>query len=86
VIEGLLQKAGLSPVASEDVDCPFFFPDAATAWRCFASAGLAVGAIRQVGEESVGRVTLESLKPFTRPDGTVLQRNRFHWVLAQKPE
>jgi SAM-dependent methyltransferase len=84
VMEGLMQEAGLDPIARETVDCPFTFRDEATAWRCFSSGGLAVAAIRQVGEEPVKRVTLESLKPFTRPDGTVHQKNRFHWVLATK--
>jgi SAM-dependent methyltransferase len=85
VIEGLLKTAGLTPVAAEDVDCPFRFPEVATAWRAFASAGQAVGVIRQVGEGPVKRAVLTSLRAFTRPDGSVLQKNRFHWVLATRP-
>lgn len=85
VLEDLLREAGLSPVAREDVAVPFLFPDVATAWRCFASAGPSAAAVVKLGEEPVKRAALESLKPFTRADGTVLQKNRFHWVLAAKP-
>ena len=85
VIEELLEQAGLTPAAAGDVDCPFRFPDAATAWRCFASAGLAVRIIREVGEEVVRRATLASLAPFTRADGSIVQQNRFHWVMATRP-
>lgn len=85
VLEGLVQEAGLVPTAREVVDVPFVFRDSATAWRCFSSAGQAVGVIRVAGEEPVRRAVLASLEPFTRPDGTVRQENRFHWLLATKP-
>ena len=84
VLEGLLGEAGLSVKAQGGVDRPFVFADATTAWRCFSSSGLAVLAIRQVGEEPIRRATLASFGPFTRADGTVAQKNRFHWVLATR--
>jgi SAM-dependent methyltransferase len=85
VVEDLLRDAGLEPEMGASVEIPFLFRDAATAWRCFSSAGIMVGAIRQLGEETVRRVVLDSLRPFTRRDGSVLQENRFRWVLARKP-
>lgn len=84
ILEGLLGDAGLSPVARETTDIPFSFPDAAAAWRCFWAAGLPPP-VRQLGEDRVRPVVLESLVPFTRPDGSIHQNNRFHWVLAGKP-
>lgn len=84
VLEGLFTDAGLTPVAREVTDGPFLFPDAATAWRGFSSAGLMIPVTRELGEERVRTLVLDSLKPFTRADGTVLQKNRFHWVLGQR--
>ena len=86
VVEGLLREAGLDPVAHEGVDIPFVFKDVDSAWRSFASAGLTELVFRQVGEDAVKRVALESVKPFTRPDGSVVQKNRFYWTMAVKPQ
>src|SRR5262249_25673401 len=68
VVEGLLSDAGLQVVAHEGADVPFEFRDAATAWRCFASAGLTELVIRQAGEEAVRNAAMNSFKPFTRAD------------------
>jgi hypothetical protein len=84
VLETRLGAAGLEPLAGATVDIPFEFPDAATAWRCFSSAGIIVNVIRAVGEEAVRDVVMPTLEPFTRPDGSVLQLNRFRWVLARR--
>lgn len=85
VMEGLFAEAALKPRDRGAVDCPFVFPDAETAWRCFASAGNTQLAFRQIGEEPVRRAVLESLKPFTLEDGSVAQKNRFHWLMGTKP-
>src|SRR5262245_45602064 len=82
MIEDLMTQAGLERFTSEDVACPFEFLDADTAVRCFLSAGLPPH-IRQLGDEPVRRVALKTLGPFTRPDGSVRQRNVFHWVMAR---
>jgi hypothetical protein len=44
-----------------------------------------VAAIRHLGEDRVREVVLPTLAPFTRPDGSVVQQNRFRWVLAERP-
>jgi SAM-dependent methyltransferase len=85
VLEGLMREAGLEPATRDAVDVPFEFPDAATAWRCYASAGNGVGLVRRVGEAPVREAVLASLVPFTGADGSVRQRNRFHWLMAKKP-
>ena len=84
IVEGLLKEAGLDPIAREGVDCPFVYKDAAIAWRSFASAGLTELVFRQVGEAKVKQVALESIKPFTRADGSVVQKNRFYWTMGVK--
>jgi SAM-dependent methyltransferase len=84
VIEGLFEDAGLVPQAKGDVACPFEFPDAATAARAFLSSGMPAP-VRQLGDDVIRPVILESLKPFTRADGSVRQKNEFHWSLATRP-
>jgi hypothetical protein len=39
---------------------------------------------RKVGEEAVRKAAIATLEPFTRPDGSVVQRNRFYWTMAVK--
>lgn len=41
-----------------------------------------VGAMQRLGEDVVKKAVLVSFGPFTRRDGSVLQWNRFHWVIA----
>jgi SAM-dependent methyltransferase len=85
VIEGMMREAGLDPVTAQDVDCPFEFRDVETAVRCFLSPGLPPP-VRQLGDERLRQAVLGTLGPFTRPDGSVLQKNRFHWVMATRPK
>ena len=80
----MFRSVGLVPGASGDVDIPFAFADTETAWRCFASSGMMVRAIRLLGEETLKKTILASLEPFTQGDGSVLQKNRFHWILAKR--
>jgi hypothetical protein len=84
VVEGLMRQAGLSPTASGEVGCAFIYPDAEMAWRAIASAGLLVRAVRHAGEDAVKDAVLGTLGGFTRPDGTVVQNNRFRWVTATR--
>jgi SAM-dependent methyltransferase len=82
-VEGLLQQAGLEPLTSGEVDCPFEFPDLETALRGHMSAGPVAAAIRQAGAEAVRRAIAESLAPFRTSDGGYCQRNRFRYVIAE---
>jgi SAM-dependent methyltransferase len=82
VVEGLMQKAGLAPVARGEVECPFAWPDVATATRCMLSAGLIVRAVQEVGESAVRQALEPTFAPFRRTDGTILQRNIFQWVMG----
>src|SRR5262249_56264789 len=72
VIEGLMREAGLTPVLAADVDCPFEFRDVDSAVRCFLSPGLPPE-IRRLGDEPIAKVVRETLRPFTRADGSVRQ-------------
>jgi ubiquinone/menaquinone biosynthesis C-methylase UbiE len=81
-IEALLEYAGLSPLASGHVDCPFEWPNLATAVRAYLSAGPFVAASRQVGVEPVRRAIVASLAPFRIGDGGYRQRNRLRYFIA----
>jgi SAM-dependent methyltransferase len=81
-VEGLLQQAGLVPISSGEVDCPFEFPDLETAVRGHISSGPAAAAIRQAGAEAVQQAIAESLAPFRTREGGYRQRNTFRYVIA----
>jgi len=85
VMESAMQSAGLRPREQGEIDCAFTYPDAATAWRAISSAGMVIRAIRHAGEEAVRGAVLGTLAAFTRPDGSIRQRNRFRWVAATPP-
>ena len=81
-VEGLLQQAGLAPLASGEVDCPFAFVDLEAAVRGHMSTGVAAVGIRQAGAEAVQRAITESLAPFRTREGGYRQRNRYRYVVA----
>jgi len=85
MVEGLLAGAGLVQAVAGEVDCPFVFPDAATAWRGQSSIGPFRRAIELVGEDAVRETYLRALEPFRQPDGTYRQENVFRYVIAAKP-
>jgi hypothetical protein len=81
-VEGLLEQAGLAPLASGEVDCPFEFVDLEAAVRGHMSTGVAAVAIRQAGADAVQRAIAESLAPFRTSAGEYRQRNRYRYVVA----
>jgi SAM-dependent methyltransferase len=84
MVEGLMERAGLRPERRGEVDVAFFYPDAETAWRCVGSAGITVKAMRQAGEAAVKDALRATFTRYARPDGSVVMRNVFHWVLARR--
>jgi hypothetical protein len=61
VLEELLTNAGLVETASGEVDCPFIYPDLATAWRDQSSIGPFRRAIEIVGNDLVRRTYIDAL-------------------------
>ncbi|HET7714431.1 MAG TPA: class I SAM-dependent methyltransferase [Bauldia sp.] len=82
VIEGLMRDAGLEPKDAGEVAADLVFPDVDAAVRTVLSAS--ERAIRHAGEPVVTKVIRDSLPPFIQPDGTVVWRNRFRWVIAAR--
>jgi SAM-dependent methyltransferase len=81
-VEGLLQQAGLFPMAGGEVECAFEFPDIETAVRGLMSAAPMVAAARRIGDEAVERTVADSLARFRTAEGGYRQRNRFRYVVA----
>jgi SAM-dependent methyltransferase len=83
VIEGLMEKVSLTPLASGEFDCSFAYQDQHAAWRAISSAGSLVRAVRLLGEDKVKASVTGTFGPFTRADGTIAHRNRFRWVIGR---
>ncbi len=81
-VEGLLEQAGLAPLTSGEVNCPFEFPDLERAVRGNTAAGPAAAAIRQAGVDAVQRAIADALAPFRTSTGGYRLHNRLRYVLA----
>jgi SAM-dependent methyltransferase len=82
-LEALLAQAGLTAQASGAANVVMRFADEATAVRGLLSAGVAVRAIRTVGEEAMQHAARDALAPFRQPDGTYRLDNEFRFVVAR---
>jgi hypothetical protein len=82
-LRALLADAGLKPVGTEDVACPWLYPDEETALRALLSAGPAARAIEHSGETSVREAVASAIRPFVRSDGSYLLNNVFRFVAAR---
>ena len=83
VVEGLMERASLTPLASGEFDYIFVYEDERAAWRAISSAGSLVRAVRLLGEDKVKAAVTGTFSPFTRADGTIAHRNRFRWVIGR---
>ena len=83
-LRSLVAEAGFIPRSIIDVDCPFVYPDTATAVRALGSSGVAQRARIHSGAEAVDCAHETALGSFVRADGTVFVPNRFRYLLAQR--
>lgn len=81
-VEQLMQEAGLTPVTSGEVACPFEYADEETALKGLCSAGPMVRAIRHAGEAKVQQAIRESLMPYKTSTRGYCQQNLFRYVIA----
>ncbi|MDQ6880667.1 MAG: methyltransferase domain-containing protein [Pseudomonadota bacterium] len=82
-LSALAESAGLRPLAIEDVECTWRYPDLATGLRGLASAGIAVRAAENSSDAEVDRVHEAALRPFAQGDGSYVIRAMFRWLMAQ---
>ncbi len=85
-LEGLVRKAGLEPLAVEDVDVPFDLADETAALRCLLSGGPALIAVRTSGAEQVHKAVLDAIAPFKTSSGAYRLNNKFRYLIAQRRE
>ncbi len=82
-LEGLIQQAGMSVIAADEVECPFVYPDADTFWKANISAGPLQAAKGKVGEEDLRTAVLAAVTPYLTDDGGLRFENIFRYVTAK---
>jgi SAM-dependent methyltransferase len=81
-LETLLAKAGLTPLESGQVVCPFFYSDEQTALQAICASGVVVEAINAAGEACVRQAIRASLQSYRMVTGAIYQRNTFRYAIA----
>ena len=81
-IEHFAALGGLTASPRREVLCVWHYPDQVTLLRALASTGLAVNAIKTVGEEPVIRAILKAVRPFRLIGGGYRLENVFGYVIA----
>jgi SAM-dependent methyltransferase len=82
-LEELFAQAGLNMLGSDEVDCPYSYPDFETFWRGTTAAGPFQSILRVVSEERLKLAMREAVKPFRCDNsGILIQPNIFKYVVA----
>lgn len=82
-LEELLADAGLQITQSDEIDCPYIYPDFETYWRGQTSAGPTQRVLRTVGEGKLKAVLQEALEAFRTDDGSFyIGPNIFKYVVT----
>lgn len=82
-LRAMAQDAGLEPAEALEVDCPWIYPDLATALRGLASAGGSARAMQLTSEEAVHQAHRQALRPFLQPDGSYRIGARFRCLFTR---
>lgn len=82
LLEGLMQQAGFKVLGSNEVKCPFEFPNFETCWRSLSSAGAMQALMHITNEETLKKVVLAAIEPFQDKDGVIRLENLNRYVLA----
>ena len=81
-LDAFAREAGLTPRSVDEVECPFEYPDFATAVRGLLSAGPSVRAIQVSGEDRVRDVTARVLAPYRLSSGGYRLENSLRFMIA----
>jgi SAM-dependent methyltransferase len=82
-LRAFVADAGLKPEDVVDVDCPWSYPDEATAVRGFGSSGVAARAKTHASAEAVDEAHRAAIAPFRQPDGSFRLGATFRFVVAR---
>jgi len=81
-LEALVIKAGMTPGKVKTVECPWDYPDEKTALRALLSAGPAIRATQNKGEDVVRQVFLNAIAPFKTASGGYHLKSSFRYIIA----
>jgi len=82
-LEELFEETGMKVLESNEVDCPFNYPDFETFWRAIVAAGPSQAMLRIVSEEELKVILRHVVEVFRLPNGKFLiQPNVFKYVVA----
>jgi SAM-dependent methyltransferase len=84
VVEGLLEKAGLTVTGGGEAATSFRYADHDQAWTAHVSAGPLQKVIEVAGPDAVRQVMRDVLEADRKPDGELRQDNVFRYVVAAK--
>jgi SAM-dependent methyltransferase len=76
----LIESVGLRVIARGTTRCDFHYPDRATCWRGFASAGPVRAALQNAGEDAVRALFDEFAGRHATPGGAIALRNTYVWA------
>lgn len=82
-LKALAADAGLTPVATIDVKCPWHYPNLDTALKGMLSAGPVERAIRASSYERVRNAVAEAIAPYRLESGAFNLDNTFRYLLAR---
>jgi SAM-dependent methyltransferase len=82
-LKALASEAGLTPLDIVDVQCPWIYPDLATALRGMLSAGPVERAIRESGLEKVRDAIVGAIAPYRTAAGGYHLNNVFRYLIAK---
>jgi len=77
-------EGGLDPQEVFDVECPWVYPDEATALRGLSSSGVATKAVGAVGQKAVDDAHAAAIEPYKGPDGSYRIGATFRVLIARR--
>lgn len=81
----LATAAGLRPLETAEVSCPFGYPGLPCALRGLLATGSFDGAVTAVGADQVLKELAEALHPYVGDDGTIWLPNQLAYLVAEVP-
>lgn len=82
-LESLFENAGLKVLKSDEVNCPFHYPDFEIFWRAQNSAGPFQAALEATGKDRLRQALKEAIEANRLGDGSIrIQPNLFKSVVA----
>jgi len=79
----LLTESGLKVVAEGGSQCDFHYQDFEAFWRAQSSAGNYQPALQAVGADRLRQAVGKAVNSYTRPDGSMVLRNVYRWVVGE---